>query len=179
MSTQNIVHVNGQEKQISDKRFSRLKKIAKDMVRKRSTEPELAEEFGLSVRQIQKDKRLIREMQEDSLRMQTIHSYITDCLTRKDEITRELWNIYEETDNPFAKIKSLSKIAEHDRKYFNILRDLGFMIEGQNGDGDGPMDSEGRLGELLDEADLDDEQREELVKVVTPEGDSSSDDESE
>ena len=127
------VKVDGEEKCISPQRWDRLKKLAKDLVRKNKTLKDLSEEYDVAYNTLKKDKKLIRDMETDKIRHLTMVEYMAKMLSTKKEVVEEFWNVVEdqkdEDGNPFAKIKALSKIAEMDRQYFKILRDLGFMAD--------------------------------------------------
>ena len=88
------------------------------------TQQQIAEKFDLSLKTISRDiQELKKESAEwmESLPKGQIQMYHKSNFEIIDKVTKELWNLYEKTEDEKLKLKILNTIAEKRKLYANLL----------------------------------------------------------
>jgi len=88
------------------------------------TQQQIAEKFDLSLKTISRDvQELKKESAEwmESLPKGQIQMYHKSNFEIIDKVTKELWNLYEKTDDDKLKLKILNTIAEKRKLHANLL----------------------------------------------------------
>lgn len=118
----------GEKKVITETEQSQDKEERKrkvwELVLQGYTQQQIAEKFDLSLKTISRDvQELKKESAEwmESLPKGQIQMYHKSNFEIIDKVTKELWNLYEKTDDDKLKLKILNTIAEKRKLHANLL----------------------------------------------------------
>ncbi len=118
----------GEKKVITETEQSQDKEERKrkvwELVLQGFTQQQIAEKFDLSLKTISRDiQELKKESAEwmESLPKGQIQMYHKSNFEIIDKVTKELWNLYEKTEDEKLKLKVLNTIAEKRKLHANLL----------------------------------------------------------
>lgn len=97
-------------------------------------QPEIALQLGVTIHQIKKDIRLIKDLaqttvQEDVAMKSNVLTFFWEMNEKYQRRIRELWDTYDkahwQNETPFALVKILREIRENDKQYTEMLQQAG------------------------------------------------------